>query len=251
MTKVYSICNLIVQCDFRYDIMINRAEKYLLTSASREMTSVEDSTLQDTKEPDIIIPFNEAAITKMAQENPHLSLAECEVINTCRLFYMTLLKFDGFMLHSSAVVVDDKAYLFSAPSGTGKSTHTEQWLKLFGDKAQILNDDKPAICIQNGSIYAYGTPWSGKSDLNLNLCVPLQGICVLGRSEENYIKPLEQGKAIYSIINQTLRPKSPEAYDKLLSLLDQVMNHVPVWQMGCNISPEAAQIAYDAMSAKR
>ncbi len=247
MTKLYSICNLIVQCDFRYDIMASRAEKYLLPDSTQNIENMMDS---GTQKPDIIIPYNKEAIHTMAQQNPHLSPAECEVIISTRRFYMALLKYEGFMLHSSAVVVDNKAYLFSAPSGTGKSTHTEQWLKLFGERAQILNDDKPAICVRDGKVYACGTPWSGKSDLNLNLCVPLQGICVLSRSEENYIKPLEQGKAIFSIINQTLRPTAPEAYDKLLSLVDQVMNHVPVWQMGCNISLEAAQTAYDAMSYK-
>lgn len=235
MKNYYSICNLIVQCDFQYDIMTRRAEKYRITA-------------KDGIQPDIMIPNDIQAVHNLAQENPHLSLPECEVIVTTRFFYRNLLKHNGFMLHSSAVVMDNKAYLFSAPSGTGKSTHTEQWLKLFGERAMILNDDKPAICVTPDKIVACGTPWSGKSDLNLNLSVPLQGICILSRSETNDIKPMEQSRAIYSIINQTLRPTSAEAYDKLLSLVDQVIQNIPVWQMGCNISTDAAQTAFDAMS---
>ena len=154
------------------------------------------------------------------------------------------------MLHSSAVEIDGKAYLFSAPSGTGKSTHTSQWLKLFGDKACIINDDKPAIRFVDGVPYAYGTPWSGKSDLNVNKGVPVQGICVLERSANNFIEPLDEGTAVYSILNQTIRPRKREYMDNLLALLDRVIAAVPVWRMGCNISVEAAKMAYDAMSAK-
>ena len=71
------------------------------------------------------------------------------------------------LLHSSCVVYEDKAYLFSAPCGTGKSTHTQIWLKRFPG-AYILNDDKPAIRIMEDGVYAFGTPFSGKTDLNVN-----------------------------------------------------------------------------------
>ncbi len=236
MKHVYKICGLYVECDFHYHVMIRRSEKYL---CSQEHT------------PQIIIPYFEEHIRKMTQDNPHLSAEECEIILTTTFFYRMLLDFDGFMLHSSAVVVDDRAYLFSAPSGTGKSTHTEQWLKLFGQKAYILNDDKPAILLRDGAVFAGGSPWSGKSDLNKNALVPLQGICILSRSETNWIKPLPQMQAIYHLLNQTLRPKEPEQMEKLMSLLDSCLQRVPVWQMGCNISTDAAKCAYEAMSPRR
>ncbi len=235
MNHRYEICGLQTDCDFRYNTMINRAEKYLSSENAR-------------KPADITIPYREDALEALKKDSPHLSLDECEVIVTTSRFYRSLLRFQGFMLHSSAVVVDNKAYLFSAPSGTGKSTHTRQWLKLFGSRACILNDDKPAICIRGEEILACGTPWSGKSDQNVNLSVPLQGICVLTRSAENHIEPLEQAAAIYSIMNQTLRPGDAEGYDILLGLIDRVITKIPLWKMGCNISTQAAQTAYDAMS---
>ena len=152
------------------------------------------------------------------------------------------------MLHSSAVVVDGEAYLFSAPSGTGKSTHTGQWLRLFGDRAAILNDDKPAIMLRGGSVTACGTPWSGKSDLNINAEFPLRGICILGRSSTNHIEPVSADAAVYSLLDQTLRPEDPSEMAALLSCIDKAVSSVRVWRMGCNISTEAAQMAYDAMS---
>lgn len=230
----YKICELVVNADFRFPKSINRAEKYLI---------------EPSETCDICIPYDMQEIDSIKQQAPHLNLEDCEIIHTSSTFYRQLVsRFNGFMLHSSAVVVDNKAYLFSAPSGTGKSTHTSQWLKLFGDKAYILNDDKPAIMITDGKVYAYGTPWSGKSDLNLNLGVPLQGICVLERSEENFIERLDNGTAIYKILNQTLRPPIEGFMDRLLDMLDKVLTDVPVWRMGCNISTEAAQMAFDNMS---
>ena len=73
------------------------------------------------------------------------------------------------MVHASAVEVDGKAYLFSADSGTGKLTHTKQWQNYFGkERALIINDDKPAIRKDKNGWAAYGTPFSGKTDENLN-----------------------------------------------------------------------------------
>lgn len=233
--KSYRICGLNAECDFRHEIMTARAEKYLSRGGNA----------------DIVIGYNSAEIAAFDSYAPHLTTAERELMYTGRYFYTALLNFDGFMLHSSAVEVDGKAYLFSAPSGTGKSTHTGLWLEYFGDKAQIVNDDKPAIRIEKGGIYAYGTPWSGKSDLNVNGGFPIQGICVLERSETNFIEPLDEGTAVFSILNQTLRPAEPEAMGKLLSLLDTVIKRVPVWRMGCSISTEAAKMAYEAMSGAK
>lgn len=231
MMKHYNICGLGLEADFRERIMVSRSEKYLT----------------DSEKTDISIPYSPEGLAVYRNLAPHLPEEELELIYTAEVFYKRLLSFNGFMLHSSAVELDGRAYLFSAPSGTGKSTHTELWLKHFGERARIINDDKPAIRIIGDTVYAYGTPWSGKSDLNLNVGVPLQGICVLERSAENFIKPLDEGTAVFSILNQTLRPAEEKSMEKLLELLDKVIVKVPVWRMGCNISEEAAVMAYEAM----
>lgn len=233
MIKRYSICRLGITCDFRYELMQNRAEKYL----------------SDTVNEDMIIPFSKED-TEKYRKAADLPDDELELMVTAEKFYRSLLRFDGFMLHSSAVAMDGGAYLFSAPSGTGKSTHTSLWLKEYGSRAKIINDDKPAIRIVGDGIYAYGTPWSGKSDLNLNEGFPLKGICILCRSETNFIQPLDTSAAIFAILDQTLRPDNAEDMDRLLDLLDKVIRKVRVWKMGCNISTEAAKLAFETMSNK-
>ena len=237
MEKKYKIFDLILQCDFRYPTMLRRSEKFLC---------------ETDKEPDIVIPYDVVKIEGVRKSAPHFSDNDCEVMQTCLSFFSSIIGYDGIMLHSSAVMVDGKAYLFSAPSGTGKSTHTTQWLKHFGDRAVIINDDKPAIFVRNGEVYACGNPWSGSSEQNTTECPKLQGICVLERAEDNFIEPLPMDQAVYKILNQTVRPKmNPGKMGEVLDILDKILARVPVWRMGCNISEDAAVVAYEAMSKGR
>jgi len=153
------------------------------------------------------------------------------------------------MLHASAVVYEDKAYLFSAPSGTGKSTHTTLWRKVFGeDNTFMLNDDKPVIRIKDGKVTVYGTPWSGKTDQNKNIGVPLQGICFLERSKENRIESISAKDAAFGILNQTIRPADGKNMSKLLDLLDRLLQQTTVYRMGCNMDDDAAHTAYNGMN---
>ena len=163
-------------------------------------------------------------------------------------FYKQLIDFEGIMLHSSAVVVDGRAYLFTADPGTGKSTHTELYLKEFGERAFILNDDKPAIRLEGDTFYAYGTPWSGKSDKSVNVRAPLAGVCILCRGEKNEIERVGARDAIIGIYAQTLRPQSKRYADKVLTLVEKLISTVPVWRLRCNMEQEAARVSYGAMS---
>lgn len=199
-------------------------------------------------EPDIVICSD---WKKLQQSQPHLSDEDCEYMCTGGSFYRQLLSFDGMLLHASAVVVDGWAYLFSAPCGTGKSTHTKLWLQVFGDRATILNDDKPALRFEDGHWYAYGTPWSGKHDISTNSRVRVAGICVLHQAKENSISLFEGAKAIFALMEQTARPPEAEQRQRLMVLLDRLLTQVPVWQMGCNMDSQAAELSYEAMSGGR
>lgn len=198
-----------------------------------------------SNEPDITIRSK----PEILQESyPYLSLDDCEYICTGSSFYTQLLQHNGIMLHSSCVVVDGRAYLFTAPSGTGKSTHTKLWLKKFGDRAYILNDDKPALRLEDGVWYAYGTPWSGKYDISRNEKVPVAGIAVLNRGLNNEIIPYCGFKAITAILDQMIRPAGEEHRTRILETLDKLLSNVPVWKLTCNMESAAATVAYRAMS---
>lgn len=184
-------------------------------------------------------------------EYPSISDDDGEYFGTGSVFYRHLLNYGGMMLHSSAVVVDGKAYLFSADSGTGKSTHTQIWLKLFGDKAYILNDDKPAIRREADGWFAYGTPWSGKYDISVNKRIPIAGIAMIERAENNEIDPFSGKEAIRQILAQLNRVKDMEHRIKQMELLDKLLQEVPVWKLKCNMEDEAAILSYEAMSGRK
>lgn len=179
--------------------------------------------------------------------NPGLESCDlAEYMGTGAVFARELLKFDGSYLHASAVVLEGKAYLFSANSGTGKSTHTEKWCRLFG--ATYLNDDKPALRRVDGQWMAYGTPWSGKHDLSSPQGVPLGGIAFIKRGEENSIRPMPAGEAVMHFMSQSLwRLGDSQSMEKQLDLVDDILRHIPVWELTCRNDDEAAFVSRNAM----
>ncbi len=196
---------------------------------------------------DIVVDVDEKRVLMAMKEHPELVQDDWEYMLTGSDFYTQLLNFNGIILHSSCIVVDGMAYAFSADSGTGKSTHTQLWLKHLGDRAYMLNDDKPAIRLIDGKVYACGTPWSGKYDYSTPKIVELAGICFLERSETNWIKKADTSKAVYNIFSQTIRNLNAEKMDKLFDVLEQIFAKVPLYELGCDISEEAFLTSYNAM----
>lgn len=196
---------------------------------------------------DIDINITPERVKNAMAEHPELNQDDWEYMLTGSDFYTDVIAYNGILLHSSCIVVDEVAYAFSADSGTGKSTHTQLWLKKFGDRAYMLNDDKPCIREIDGKIYACGTPWSGKYDYSTPRTVPLGGICFLERSENNWIRPADTKKAVYNIFSQTVRKLGPKAMNKLFDVLDVIFEKVPLYELGCNISEEAVDTSYNAM----
>lgn len=199
--------------------------------------------------PDITIDINSERIKNRKEKYPHLTMNEWEYIQTGFAFYRDILDYGGFGLHSSAVALDNRAALFSGPCGTGKSTHAGLWRQAFGqERAVIINDDKPALRLDNGAFYACGTPWSGKSALNANIRVPLGAIVFLRQAKENHIRRLNSKEAIRMLIYQSLRPGSHmDKMNKLLTLIDALLRQTAVYQLDCNISLEAVELAYGAI----
>ena len=151
------------------------------------------------------------------------------------------------MFHGSCIAVDGEGYLFNAPSGTGKSTHTRLWREAFGERAVMVNDDKPLIAVRENEIRIYGTPWNGKHHLGENISVPLKAICVLKRGEENNLTKIDKALAYPTLLGQAYRPRDAEKLGKLLSLLDKLGDKVSLFELYCNMSPEAAEVAYCGM----
>ena len=152
------------------------------------------------------------------------------------------------LFHGSVIAVDGEGYLFTAKSGTGKSTHTRLWREYFGERAVMVNDDKPLLHITDSGVTAYGTPWDGKHRLSTNTAVPLKGICILTRDTTNHIEQAESHAAYPLIVQQTNRSLTADGMKQTLSLIDNMLNVVPVYRLGCNMNIEAARVAYEGMN---
>jgi hypothetical protein len=155
----------------------------------------------------------------------------------------------GAILFHAAVIADgERGYAFSAPSGTGKSTHIRLWQETFGDCITVVSGDKPILRRKENGWYAYGTPWCGKEGWNKNRCVRLEGLCFLERGAVDRIERLPTTQVADRAIRQVIIPPDPAGALATLKLMEQLKKEVPQWRMECTISPQAAIVAREAMS---
>ena len=164
-----------------------------------------------------------------------------------RAFAEYLLDFDTLLVHGSAVAADGEGFLFTAHSGTGKSTHTRLWRQVLGDRALIVNDDKPFLQLSGHGVILHGSPWSGKHGLDCNLSVPLQGLCILERGQENRIDALLPQEALPMLRKQAYQPLDAGREGLYLNLVERLSQAVPLWKMACTKDLQAAIMAHEAM----
>ena len=170
-----------------------------------------------------------------------------ETLAVYRKIAEKMVEFDTLLFHGSVIAVDDEAFLFTATSGTGKSTHTRLWREAFGDRAYMVNDDKPMLILKDGRVWVCGTPWDGKHRLSTNVIVPLTGICILERGQTNSVTPISAQEAMPMILQQSYRPKN---LMKLLEIVEKMTVSAKFYRLKCNMDPEAAHVAYNGMTQK-
>lgn len=185
-----------------------------------------------------------------AEENIEFSKSYLEFIALYRKFCEEALQFGVVLCHGSVVELNGEAFMFSAPSGTGKSTHARMWREYFGDDVIMINDDKPLLKFEKDGVYAYGTPWDGKHHLSNNRRAKLSGICFLHRAEENHIERMTVDQSISLLMNQIYRPRDTDRLIKTMEYADRLIRDIPMYSMGCTISHEAAEMAYNMMKEK-
>ena len=156
---------------------------------------------------------------------------------------------NAFLLHSACFDVDGVGVAFAAHSGTGKTTHMLLWQKLLGDRLKIVNGDKPIIRFfedDPASPYAYGTPWCGKDGINVNTSAPLAGICFLHRGD-TLLRRLTALEALPQFLRQTYGRDTAQDAQLLMSLLDDLLRNIPVFEFFNHAVPGDEQITYQAM----
>jgi hypothetical protein len=171
------------------------------------------------------------------------SFPEREYIATSEAFNNRLSFLNGIMLHSSAITYKGRALCFSAICGTGKSTHASLWKKCYGEDVEYINDDKPSIVLNDGNNpNSCGNPWSGKTDINHNICAPLAALVFLSRASENCVKRLSPDKAYYFLVNNSFRPYyDPAVGENSLAVSAKLVEIVPAYMLMCTPNESAVR----------
>lgn len=171
----------------------------------------------------------------------------CESVCIYRSIAKKLIAFLAFVMHGAVIELDGKAYVFTAKSGVGKTTHTKLWLEYFEGRASYINGDKPIIRYKNGNWYAYGTPWMGKEKFGAPKCAPIQSICFIERGEKNEIRNIDDKEVVDRLFHQLFLPQNPETLMRFMELVDRMVRELPFFVLKCNISFEAVEVAYEAL----
>ena len=150
----------------------------------------------------------------------------------------------ALLMHGSALAMDGKGYIFTAPSGTGKSTHSRFWRIKFGNRVEMVNDDKPFLRFCEDDIYVCGSPWDGKHHLSKNINVPLRAILFLERGTQNQIERVPGQSMISRLYAQIYEPIARDSKIATLHLLSLLCERVPFYRLRCRPDVEAAMIAY-------
>lgn len=228
---VYRIAEMNVFFEPKYELLRSRSEKYIVQEKADFAVGVRDCVIEE-------------------QYNLYQGKVDRDSIEYLWIgsaFHSKLLEHNGMFLHSSTVVVDGKAYSFTAPCKTGKSTHTSLWLQL-PINAFIINDDKAVYRKIDGKYMVFGSPFSGKHDINVNTSALLGGICILEQSETNAIERVDMDEAVPFLIAQTLRPQNPALMCLMCDFLDGLIREIPIYRLKCNMEIEAAELSYRTMS---
>ena len=197
-----------------------------------------------------ILTERKKSITEALHEGqacPLYSPAELESTAVYRKIAAKLPEYDAVVFHGSAVAMGEKAYLFTAKSGTGKTTHTNLWLKNI-EGSYIVNGDKPILRLLDGKPTVCGTPWMGKEGCGCNKNVPLAAVCFLNRGTENRIERTEFSMIYPRLIGQTYRPESGAMVAKTVRVLEKIGQSVPFYELFCNMEDEAAKVSYEGMT---
>lgn len=235
MKLCISLANMTVGIEHRYGYLSKLCEDYLAPEGAEPLFTVE--------------PTREELDAEGALSQPRLPDAYLESVVAYRKIAEQLPFHGAAVFHGAVVVLDGRAYAFTARSGVGKTTHLRLWLRAFGARAYVLNGDKPVLLWRDGRAYICGTPWKGKENLGEGGILPLSGIGFLHRGEKNEAHPLAAADALSAFLLQVYMPKNGAALMETMSLCDRVLRSVPLLSMHCNMEIEAALVTEQGFRA--
>lgn len=220
-----------IRIDSKYDFTKRFCTEYLTDGEADFCVSVTDGDIQ-----------HEIDISEFTP-----SPAYAESICVYRQIAEVLPKLDRFVFHGAVIEYGGRGYVFTAPSGTGKTTHIRLWQK-FLDGVEIVNGDKPIFHIEDGTVTAYATPYAGKEGYQNHSSVALGGICIISRGTVNRIARLKPAEALSKLIRQIYIPSDPESANKTLELFDKLLTVLPIYLLECDMSEQAVKTSFEALT---
>lgn len=226
------IAGIPIGIDSRYDYTRGYVRDYVTDEPPLFTVSASDAD---------IAAEHEAAEIKVSDEY-------AENVVLYRKIAERLPEYDALVFHGAVLEYDGVAYAVTAHSGVGKTTHTRLWLSEFPEKAKILNGDKPIIRIIDGKPYACATPWMGKEGYGYNAVRPLGGIAFLARGKVNLARRVTPEAVLMRFMNQVYISKGDAlSLTRSMRVCDKILTGVPLFELECNMDPEAAHVSRDAL----
>lgn len=235
------------------DFTICLAKKNILIHSvnSRIYKTCSDYLVEE--KPDIEICVDETMLLKEVQrikeqDGEDVSLRDAEDLLVHRLIAESLLDYDIILMHGAVVADGHRSYLFTAKSGTGKTTHIQKWLDNV-EGSFVVNGDKPLIILNDDGAFACGTPWCGKEHLGTNTIVPLYSIILMERSTDNHIEEVSFGSVFHLILQQTYQSTDANKMRKILRMLMKLKEKVRIYRFYFdNYKDDCFQVVYDALT---
>ena len=244
MTGTYILAGTTTRIDSVHAYVHDMCRDYKAPAARQE-----ELTIHTTQE-DIERERAESEKERLAEGLPPCRFDDGYIESLCvyrKISTEMALRHNTMLMHGSAIAVDGNAYMITAASGTGKSTHTRLWRELYGHRAVMINDDKPLVKVlpglsaENPDITIYGTPWNGKHGIGTNTSAPLKAICILERGDTNEVCRLEAAEAYAAILSQTFRPKDITADINTYRMMAYLVENIGVYRIRCNMDINAAK----------
>ena len=202
----YLIADFIVEIEPKFDYLKKLCEPFLYEGErSADFSAIPSAS------------YLNSLLSRMVEGS---TIDEAEEFATASIFNRKIIHRGAMLVHSSALVFDGKAYLFSADSGVGKSTHTKMWL----------------CC---------GTPFDGGSGIANNETVPVGAIIFIERSDDNFVTIPDTNEIVQRLYKSTVKFVNKSDGMSLLSNLDNLIRHTKFYVLHCNTDDSAVDVAYN------
>ena len=238
------------------DFIIRTAERNILIGGASSFlfNSCKNYLADEGVDPDIRIRIDDSMIRAEAehhqQDGETLGKKAAESVLVHRLIVEAMLDYGVFLMHGAAIAVGNEAYLFSARSGTGKTTHIQKWLQSLMD-SYVVNGDKPMIAVRPDGVLACGTPWCGKEHFGKNAVVPLRRIVFMQRDQDNRMEVIPFRSAFPMLLEQIYRPSDVDQMRKTLNLLSGLRDRVTFYKFYFNnFRDDAFQVSYNTLTRR-